>query len=175
MADRVQEREILDLKSVNKLLPGEFIRSLSDLSRSWQLKKDMLGSLWFALVPWIWDCQKNEQIHSGSWAVCCLSWVAGEDIIIYWVGEPSTPKSDNQARSLAPRTIWSSIMNWKYPECPVFLPNNKPENTGPAISCLIILSCPVLVPALPFEPEKQENPKTFNWNALLLCDILALN
>ena len=38
----------------------------------------------------------------------------------------------------------------------------KSENTGPAISCPIILSCPVLVPALPFEPEKQENPKTFN-------------
>ena len=43
------------------------------------------------------------------------------------MGEPGTPESDNQARSLAPRTIWSSAMNWKCPECPVFLPNNKPE------------------------------------------------
>ena len=30
MADGVQKREILDLKSVNKLLSGEFIGSLSD-------------------------------------------------------------------------------------------------------------------------------------------------
>ena len=39
MADGVQKREILDLKSVNELLPGEFIRSLLDPSGSWQLKK----------------------------------------------------------------------------------------------------------------------------------------
>ena len=34
VADGVQKREILDLKSMNKLLPGEFIGSLSDPSES---------------------------------------------------------------------------------------------------------------------------------------------
>ena len=60
VADGVQEREILDLKSMNELLPGEFIGSLSDLLGSWQLKEDVPGSLWFMSVPQIQDYQENE-------------------------------------------------------------------------------------------------------------------